>query len=404
MLPTVAELKKKCASLKLAVVQAGKREAKADYVNVLRAHFLQRDYPQGLPFEELTPMLCFASWNLKDEELAGIWRNPNWMVDRKQNGCRLTLYFIAGLGVFATSRTVSLKTYRLQELTGKLLFSSFCGAPYDMTLDCEVIVEKSIDTRPYTAKGQVTKSSLHSTTALLSLEDNASRKCQRDQEAPLRFKVLDVTKAEGRDLRRVPLKTRLEVRTQVVKFLKTTEIGVYFDEPDFTTINKKEYLESVWADGGEGVVLKNMSSFYEDSSSRRRDSWVKVKKRIEFDCFVTGFKRGEPDSGYANMVGALEFSVNLTNGGTHVLGFPINMTLEERTRISIYDPETDTVSMIPEYYNRVAEISGQDISARELRLSHCTLDRWRDVAGDEKLPEDCVVDFEELKTASEWVG
>ena len=131
---------------------------------------------------------------------------------------------------------------------------------------------------------------------------------------------------------------------------------------------------------------------------------MKVKKRKDYDAFVTGFKRGEPDGDFRNMVGALEFSVNLTNGKRHVIGYPINMTLEERQRISIYDPTTDTVTMIPEYYNRVAEISGQDISARELRLSHCTLDRWRDQEGDKKLPQDCVVDLEDLIQASDWVA
>lgn len=403
MLPNLAELKKKCSTLKLTVTQKGKREAKSDYVSVLREHFLKRDYPMGLPFTELTPMLCFASWNLDPKELEGIWRNPEWIAQSKENGCRLTLYFVPGLGVFATSRTISVKTFRLQELTGKLLFAGFDKSPKLMTIDCEVIVEKPIDTTPYTAKGQVTKSSLHSTTALLSLEDNNSKKCQRDQDAPLKFKVLDVTQY-GEDLRKQPLSVRLESVKEFFSWVKETELADYFIQLPYEKLDKKKYLESIWAAGGEGVVLKNLRANYEDSSSRRRDAWVKVKKRVEFDCFVTGFKRGEKDAGYENLVGALEFSVRLTSGKTHVLGYPINMTLEERQRISVYDKETDAVSLLPEMYNKVAEISGQDISARELRLSHCTLDRWRDQPGDTKLPEECVVDMADLAAASEWVG
>lgn len=403
MLPNLNELKKKCQALNLPVVQKGKREAKSDYVSVLREHFLKRDYPMGLPFEELTPMLCFASWNLEPAELAGIWRNQEWIAQSKENGCRLTLYFVPGVGVFATSRTVSVKTYRLQELTGKLLFSGFDQSPRLITLDCEVIIEKPVDTTPYTAKGQMTKSSLHSTTAVLSLEDNNSKKLQRDQQAPLKFKVLDITH-DGEDLRKSPLRGRLDHIKEFFKFIRQTEISDYFIELPYTSIDKKAYLEELWSKGGEGVVLKNLRSTYVDSSSRQRDAWVKVKKRVEFDCFVTGFKRGDAGQGFENMVGALEFSVNLTNGKTHVLGYPINMTLEERTRISEYNPETGEVKMIPEMYGRVAEISGQDISAREFRLSHCTLDRWREEEGDIKLAEDCVVDFADLQQAAEWVN
>lgn len=404
MLPNLNELKRKCQSLNLPVVQRGKREAKADYVTVLREHFMKRDYPMGLPFEELTPMLCFASWNLEPKELDGIWRNAEWIAQSKENGCRMTLYFVPGIGVFGTSRTVSLKTYRLQELTGKLLFSGFDKAPCHITLDCEVIVEKPVDTRPYTAKGQITKSSLHSTTALLSLEDNNSKKCQRDQEAPLKFKVIDITQWGGADLRAQPLRTRLAAVQEFFSFIRSTELADTFIELEYTNVNKQEYLKSIWDKGGEGVILKNMRATYEDSTSRRRDAWVKVKKRIEYDAFITGFKRGEAGSGFENMVGALEFSVNLTNGKTHVIGYPINMTLEERKRISVYDESTGQVDMIPEYYGRVAEISGQDISARELRLSHCTLDRFRDQPGDMKTAEECVVDMADLVAASDWVG
>ena len=61
----------------------------------------------------------------------------------------------------------------------------------------------------------------------------------------------------------------------------------------------------------------------------------------------------------------------------------------------------DTVTKDPTLYGRVAEISGQDISARELRLSHCTLERWREGA-DLKIEAECVTSLADLKTAAEW--
>ena len=84
------------------------------------------------------------------------------------------------------------------------------------------------------------------------------------------------------------------------------------------------------AEGGEGVVLKYLGAGYEDSSSRKRGVWVKVKKRIEYDAFVSGFKLGEPGSGWEDLVGALEFSVMTETGGKHVIGYCTNITLETR--------------------------------------------------------------------------
>lgn len=401
----LADLQKECEKLGLPVKFAGKRPAKSDFVKVLREFHLKRDYPTGMPFDEIEPMLCFAEWNLKPEEQKRIWADNNgWVAQRKLNGCRLILHFVPGVGVFAHSRTVSLKTYRMQELTDKLLFSDFKGLlPCAMVLDVETMVEKSIDTRNYTAKGEVTKSSLHSTTAILHLDSIQSKKLQREQDAPLMFKVFDVIRWGGEKGENTQYHTRLRWVHEAVAALKVTEVGKYFDEVAVEPNGKRAMFEKIVEEGGEGIVLKNLASTYEANSSRLRTAWVKAKKRVEFDAFVTGFKRGDKDAGFENLVGALEFSVN-TERGVHVLGYPINMTLEERKRITMYLPETNEVRMITSMYDRVAEISGQDISAREFRLSHCTVDKWRDQAGDEKRAEDCKVNMEELKQAAEWVG
>lgn len=396
----LADLQVLCLKLNLDVKIAGKRPAKDDYVKTLREHFMPFG---GLPYTEVEPMLCFAIWNLKEGEQKGIWRSPNFVAQRKLNGCRLIVHCIPGKGVFAHSRTVSLKTYRYQELTDKLLISNFKDFPFEIVFDCEVMVEKTIDTRGYTAKGEVTKSSLHSTTSILHLESKNSLKIQVEQDAPLMFHVFDLIKYSNLDLRNHPLMNRMEYLEDFKGWIKNTEIGKYFEFPEFVYENKQEYCDKIIEEGGEGVILKNLRSLYEDSSSRGRDAWVKVKKRIEYDAYVTGFVRGEEGTDWRNLVGALEFSV-MTEKGEHMLGCPTSMTLEFRKMISVYDSITDTVTMDPQMYGKVAEISGQDVTARVMRLSHCTLDRWRDQPGDEKSKEECVIKYADLKEASEWVG
>lgn len=400
----LAELKEACREEELVVKQSGKREAKSDYVEALRAHYLAIDYPSGLPYEEVEPMKCFAIWNMSEAEQEEIWNSSNWIAQEKLNGCRMIMHFVKWVGVFAHSRTVSEQNYRYTELTAALLFKDFVP-DFDATVDMEAYVEKAIDTRPYTdGAGCVTKSSLHSTSAIFHLRPENARKLQIEQGAPLIFKVFDILKINDRNLCQDPLRRRLKMLELFRGVIRETEIGKFFEFPGWTAIDKKVFYEDVLAGGGEGVVLKNLAAPYTATSSRLRDGWVKVKKGMEFDAFVTGFNRGHEGSAWRNLVGDLEFGVMLDNGKVHVLGKASNLTMEFRQMISRYDEATDTVSLDPTLLGKVAEISGQDISSRSLRLSHCTLDRWRDQVGDEKRKEDCVVVAADLRKAAEWVG
>lgn len=404
MLPNLAVLEKKCVALGLTPTPKGKRLGKQDCVDVLRAHFLPEG---GIPYEELTPMLAFAEWNLKEEEQTKIWNSPSWVAQKKLNGCRVILHFVKDVGVFAHSRTVSLKTYRFQELTNQFLFHDFIP-DFTATVDAEAIIEKPVDTRPYTTKGEITKTSLHSTTSVLHLEAENARKLQREQDAPLILQVFDITKMESKtgvaDLCQLKLMARLTWLTNFMHKIESTEIAHFFQFPEVEQTDKRAFYKKIIAEGGEGVILKSLNAPYVDSSSRRRDAWVKVKRRMEFDAYVVDFKRGEEGTGWENLIGALGFAVN-TENGPHTIAWCTNLPLETRKKITRYNSETNEVSLHPGMYNKVAEVSGQDISARSLRLSHATIDRWRPKDGpDAKRPEECNTELADLKEASAWVG
>jgi ATP-dependent DNA ligase len=403
MLPNLDVLQRKCQELGLTVAQKGKRPSKDDCVRVLRAHFLPDG---GLPYEELTPMLCFPSWDIKPEEMERIWASSKWIAQEKLNGCRAMLHAVKGVGWFVHSRTISLKTYRFEELTSRTLLSEVEPPPFSGTFDTEVMIAKPIDTAGFTSggKGALTKTSLHSTTAVLHLEAGAAKRLQKEQDAPLVFRVFDVMKANGADLRNKPLSYRLGLLESVREAFEKLPYAAWFDFPLWTGQNKKDFHEGVLAMGGEGTILKHVDSTYEDSSSRRRDGWLKVKKRREYDAYVTGFLRGDKDTAWKNLVGALEFSI-MTEKGEHVIGYGTNLTMESRQKITLYDEANDKVTLHPGMYDKVAEISGQDISGRALRLSHCTIDRWRPKQGpDAKRKEDCVCNYSDLEEAAAWVS
>lgn len=406
MTENLSELKIKCQELGLTVVQTGKRESKVDYVDVLRNYYLIRDYGCGhLPYEEIEPMKCFAIWNLKEEEEKEIWQDGNgWVAQEKLNGCRMILHFVKGVGVFAHSRTVSEQTYRYTELTETLLFHEFVPA-FEAIVDCEAIVDKPIDTSKYTdGKGGETKSSLHSTSAIFHLRPENARKLQEEQNAPLILKTFDIIRWNGRDLQAQPLSKRLDYLQDFKVVIANTEIGKFFEFPTYQSVDKKSYFEFLVSAGGEGVVLKNLESVYVATSSRPRDAWVKVKKRQDYDAFVIGFERGKVGSAWRNLVGDLWFGVYTESGKIHHLGCASNLTMDFRQEITIYDQEKDEVTLKPSLMGKVAQISGQDISPRSFRLSHCTLDRWRDKIGDIKNMDECVVSLADLKKAAEWVS
>lgn len=405
MLPNLDLLEKKCRDLNLKVSLAGKKPQKDDYVRSLRAHFMPEG---GLPYEEVTPMLCYPSWNLKPIELEGIWASERWIAQEKLNGCRIVLHFVPGKGVFAHSRSISVKTYRYSELTDVLLFREFKDIPGYTVVDAEIQIEKPVDTRPYSAKGVVTKTALASTTAVLALAPENSRKLQVEQNAPFRVKVFDIMRSpkwgqEWGDLRNMKLENRLIILEDFKKWIQSTSIGSNFMFPGYTATNKKLYNEAIWVGGGEGTVLKNLDSTYEDSSSRSREGWVKVKKRKEVDAYVVGFERGDAGKGWENLVGDLLFAVLTKSGQEHVIAKCSNMKFEKRQAITIYDSETNEVTLHPDMYRQVAQVSGQDVSSRSLRLTHATIDRWRDQPGDEKSADECVVDMNEISQMAEWV-
>jgi ATP-dependent DNA ligase len=400
VLPNLEVLAKKCEALGLKPTQTTKRPGKADLVRALREHHLP---PGGLPYTELTPMLCFPIWNMTEEEQHKVWTARGWCAQRKLNGCRIILHAVKDVGWFAHSRTTSLKTWRLEELTSKLLFAQE-KPRFSATIDAEAMIEKPVDTSPYTSgKGETTKTSLHSTTAVLHLNAEGALRLQREQDAPLTIHAFDITNWNGQDLRKVPLQTRLHHLSLFIEAVQATPAGRYFTTPEIVTEDRKGYNDRIIAAGGEGVILKNLASPYIDSSSRSRDAWIKVKKRIEFDAYVSGFIRGETGTGWENLIGALEFSVN-TEKGPHVIGYASNLTLENRKKITVYT-EHNQPALHPSAYGKVAEISGQDVSARSFRLSHCTIDRWRPKDGpDAKRKEQCQASMADLKAAAEWVG
>lgn len=385
----LSDLKKEAHMLGLVVGQSGKRPAKEDYLSVLRDHHLKKEFPNGLPYEELTPMVCFDYWNLDPKQQAAIWTDTNWIAQQKLNGCRLILHFVTGLGVFAHSRTTSTHTYRRSELTNRLLFGGFIPE-FTATVDSEIICDKTIDSGPHT-----TKSSLQTTTSLLHMEAEASKRLQKELDLPLKIHVFDITNWEGQDLRLRKLCERLAFMPDFKAAITTAQLGIHFEFPPIFFQEKQSIYEKILAVGGEGVVLKNINYHYEDSNSRSRFGWIKVKRQVEFDAYVSGFERGKQGSEYEKYISCLVFSI-ATDKDNLAIAKVSNLPWFFRKEISSYDSETNQVKLNMDIYGKVAHLSGLELSKKARRLVHPRIVYWRaDLAQEQCLYS--MADVEEVR-------
>lgn len=132
-------------------------------------------------------------------------------------------------------------------------------------------------------------------------------------------------------------------------------------------------------------VLKNINAKYHATSSRTIDC-VKVKRSTadneasDIDAFITDYVVGNDNTRNENTIVGFVFSVKLEKDDGTIVMHPIavcsnfsDFIKEDATKYN----SDGSVTLNPEYYGRVATVKGQNISARNLRLTHAVLEQWR---------------------------
>jgi ATP-dependent DNA ligase len=356
MIPSLAKLKTQCQELGYIVHRKGFRPAKSDYLAVLRQHYIKKDFPQGLPYTELSPMLCLDYHRLLPKAQERLWKDDNgWVAQEKIDGARAILHFVWDVGVFAQSRVISVKTFRRSLLTDRLPFHD-CKPSFTATVDCEAV-------------WQGTKLTLH---------------------------VFDIVRWGDLDLRKKQLCERLAFLADFKAAIVTAGLQDHFDFPGVHFTKKREFYESVLTKGGEGVVLKNLASPYHDSLKRAKAGWVKVKRQLAFEAFVSWFDQVRQDSRYNDRVACLIFSLQ-TDSGPCVIAKVANLPSRFRREVSVFDKKTGSVALRLDVLGRVASVAGLEISRKARRLSHPKILRWRP----DLRPEDCSYVSSDIEATSQ---
>lgn len=317
--------------------------------------------------DQIPPMLARALKDAKPAALVGLAKTSReWMAAEKYDGVRAVLYVVES-GLVFLGRNHTQGTGQYNDLTDNVRHlqvkaDSLAGT----VLDGELLFRGDrLDTGSV-----VTDSMLSATCALLNCEPDKSQALQA-KHGRLVYVVFDCMRFKGQDVRDLPLSERLKYTAIAYAELKM-QLGDYVElerHTNGTPAEKEALYQQVVADGGEGVMYKDLKASYSRNPTSRPSSWLKRKKRYTTDAFVTGYIPGE--AGFTGLVGALILSVR---DGAHNVEIAAcsNMELSFRRKISLSDGTLD-----PQWYGKVFEVSFQERSARVGRGRHAVIEHER---------------------------
>ena len=381
-----------CRELGLEVKQAGNKLRKDDYVRALRNHFLLEKYgsidniPWSMKFMLSIEclQLCRRIQTLKESDQQKVWESDDWIAEEKVDGNRMALLWDADEKQFHFfSRNNSMVDYLPQDYKDTIYITSN-NFDYDKNF---VLYTEVIRTSPNIETNDTQYlTQLQSTSALLALNPDDSIAIQRND--PLKFIVFDCLYHDESYMDK-PWVERHKQAELLCNILKehnfNCELNPVIENTEYNKNKKREFFDELIDNQKEGIVLKNKYAKYHATSSRTIDC-VKVKRSTsdsltnDIDAFITDYVVGNDDTRNENMVVGFIFSVRLEKeDGTivnHKIAVCSNISDYIKDDATVID-DNGNVSLNNDYYFRVATLKGQNISARNMRLTHAVIDTWR---------------------------
>lgn len=361
---SLAALQALCLDLAVTVMPTA-RPSKEPYIAALRQHFWELEHP-GVPLpEQIEPMLLGDWRDLADDEVASIEAdNSGWCIQEKKDGVRVLLH-VTQDGIRVTGRTVSEVNFRLSEFQHNVPhladgMQALIGTILDGELVCPAHVVDTGDT--------ITANSLQATTAILATNPDKAKSIQNEHAAELEFHAFDILRYKVQDVTALPLRERLAFLAEAL----SQATNKFIEMVPTDTTDKTIVHEQLLAGNAEGSVWKKLDQPYQHG--RRVKHWIKRKRGLEIEAFVSGFKPGNPGRGNRSLVGAVEFSVQDDAQGTRPIAWVSNWADEDRRQLTTH--QDGSPSLNPSFLNRKALIRGQDIAAKSQRIRHAIFVQW----------------------------
>ena len=388
----------------------------------LQHYYIEKYRTEGIlnPFVErilqFKPMLASQMKTIKPENQSELWVDSNrWIATEKIDGNRMRYCYNEDYGVEYFSRNLS------EGQDGDYLplqYSSKLTIPvpdikyleekdiHDFIIDTELV--PYLDTiNPFhnfrkingivqeIMETPIADTQLSLTTSILGALDGLSHRMQETN--PMKLMAFDIISLNGEDLTKKSLKDRLLILAKVMNIVRNAGVGDRLQMVKATVREKEKFYQSIVNKGGEGCVLKDLTSEY--IPGKRDRAWVKAKRSVSgsileeksgdtIDAFIIGYKRGNEGTNIEQYVGAVDLGVYLMDDEDNFIlddmGMPVvhhlatvsGLTLDDRKDMTEIGPDGKP-RLKKEWYNRVAEIDGQDVSSKNLRLSHALIKRWR---------------------------
>lgn len=258
-----------------------------------------------------------------------------WVAEEKLDGWRELIHFGGGLDrLYLTGRRTSSETGKFSEKGHLVQMLSPNKLSVDLgytILDGEVI--------PPVGAGFRDLSSI-----LNSSPEESARSVLK--LGPPRFVAFDVLFYDGVDMRENPLIERQNFLREAINRYGNPLVNAIQGVKD-----SRAHYESIVEAGGEGVILKDLTSAYAEPGS-----WIKVKRYSTLDVIVTGFTEGKGK--YVGQIGAAIVSVLSSSGQTLDVGQVSGMTDEVRL---------DMTQSPGDWIGRVIEIAAQEFAKERLR-------------------------------------
>ncbi len=267
------------------------------------------------------------SQGVKDEKhLDQLLQDDSYVAQIKLDGMRAVVHITSsGLRIFSRSAGVADPSRPLEKTSSlphlaSIVFPELVGT----VLDCEILA---------TGKDSAELAGL------------VHRKEVDSDNTKVKLFVFDILSVSGKKITDKTLRHRLSELLSISHKLQSEFITILPFAS--TSAQKRKLYNKVQANGGEGIMLKNLNATYLEGG-RPANNWYKAKKSASYDCVITGFSLGKGK--YNTQIGAVKFG-QYVNGKLIELGQASGMNDEERLLMSRFQDQ---------YIGKVVTIKGME--------------------------------------------
>lgn len=354
-----------------------------DLEDALGNHFFKKKFADDLRGEDaahmtlrrrVRPMKAYRFNNLKEADQQQLFEDNNgWVAEKKYDGWRILITHMPGTrlhffgGNLSTTEFLPIDyTYHLPEMR--------LASDNIFIIDSEALCYDTVIQQD----GYPSTNTREAVAAILGSSPEVALAHQ--EEATMEFRLFDYIPNFDKSYSK-----RRQALDALALDLGKDSVLV----PNFMHhVDKRRFLQRVWKNGGEGIILKNLSAGF-DSGGRKRTHCVKVKKSAAgligdtIDAYISGYTLTDVHS-FNDEIGGLELSVNV-NDEPVVIAVVTNMPDAVRSECTTIK---DGMPVLTDYmYGRVLEIDGQEFSTRNRKLMHASVVDWR--FRTDKSPIDC---------------